>query len=199
MEGIERLRASVEIYGLATSVCGTTILCLALGDGDTYPGVTFGMGCDLDPDLALRQAILELGQTGPALRRMMRANTLVAPPTPNAVREMIDHAAYYFPHDRAAVFDRLRGNDARQLLGELPRGSARSLANCALELKDAGVRVALVDVTSANVATSPFCVARAISSNLQPISYGYGLDRKPVKRVSRMELAAEIPPINPIW
>ena len=112
LDGIERLGASVEIYSLPTSVCGTTILCLALGDGDTYPGVTFGLGCDLDADLALRQAILELGQTGPTLRRMMRAHTLVAPPNPNAVREMLDHAAYDFPHDRAAVFDRLRGTAA---------------------------------------------------------------------------------------
>ena len=101
--------------------------------------------------------------------------------------------------ERAVAFNRLRGTDAPLLLAELPRGSARSLANCALELQRAGVRVALVDVTSADVASSPFCVVRAISPDLQTISYGYGMDRTPVARVSRMKLAPDVPPINPIW
>src|SRR4030095_6732146 len=39
VEGIEGLGAKVEIYLLPTSACGTTILCLAFGDGDRYPGV----------------------------------------------------------------------------------------------------------------------------------------------------------------
>ena len=199
LDGLERQDARIEIYSLPTSVCGTTILCLALGKRDTYPGVTFGLGCDLDANLAVRQAILELGQTGPYLQRMMQSKQLVTARDPTSVSEMLDHAAYYFPHERAAVFDRLRGTAAPLLLSDLPGGSARSLSNCASELDAAGVRVALVDVTSADVATGPFHVVRAVSNNLQPISYGYGLDRRPVDRLRRMGLAAEIPPINPIW
>ena len=61
-------------------------------------------------------------------------------------------------------------------------------------LEDAGVRVALVDVTSADVATGPFSVMRAVSPDLQPIWFGHGLER-----IHKLEIATDVPPINPIW
>jgi ribosomal protein S12 methylthiotransferase accessory factor len=198
LDGIEQLGAAIEIYLLPTSTCGTTILCLARGDGVHYPGATIGLGADLDPRSALRQAILELGQTGPHLRRLMQSKMVAAPAKPNDVHEMLDHAAFYFPSERAKAFDRLRRRGAPLKLASLkPR--PRSLAQCAAALTGAGVRVALVDVTSPDVATGPFRVIRAVSPDLQPISYGYGLDFQPVERVRRLGLAANIPPIHPIW
>src|SRR6185369_7230392 len=194
LEGIEVLGATVEVYRLPGSVIGTTVLCLALGDGDAYPGVTFGLGCDLDPRVALRQAVLELGQTGPYLRRMMRSGRLKPAEDPSGVREMLDHAAYYFPKDRASAFDRLRSKETVSLR-DLKSVARRSLEDCAAALGEAGVRVALVDVTSADVATGPFSVMRAVSPDLQPIWYGYGLDRIHHK----LKIANDVPPINPIW
>ena len=200
LEGLEALGATVEVYLLQTSVCGVTVLCLGLGDGEEYPGATIGLGADLDSRAALRQAVLELGQTGPFLQRMMCSGVLAVPDGPSAVREMLQHAAYYFPRERATAFDRLRSNDAPLALRDLPEGvSNRSLASCASELNAAGVRVALVDITSADVATGPFAVVRAISPDLQPISYGYGLESQPVERIRIRGLASEIPPIHPIW
>ena len=194
LEGIEVLGATVEVYRLPASVIGTTMLCLAFGDGDQYPGVTFGLGCDLDPRAALRQAVLELGQTGPYLRRMMRLKVLKPAADPSGVREMLDHAAYYFPKERASAFDRLRSQETVSLR-ELKSVATRSLRDCAAALGEAGVRVALVDVTSADVATGPFSVMRAVSPDLQPIWYGYGLDRIHHK----LKIADDVPPINPIW
>ncbi len=194
LEGIEVFGATVEVYTLPTSVIGTTVLCLALGDGDQYPGVTFGLGCDLDPRAALRQAVLELGQTGPYLRRMMRSGVLTAADDPSGVRQMLDHAAYYFPKERAAAFDRLRSDTTPVLFGDLKSVTNRSLQDCALALDQAAVRVALVDVTSADVATGPFSVMRAVSPDLQPIWYGYGLER-----IHKLQIASDVPPINPIW
>jgi len=183
---------------LPVTVVGTTVLCLALGDGDRYPGVTFGLGCDLDPRAALRQAVLELGQTGPYLRRMMRTGALTAAADPSGVRAMLDHASYYFPKERAPSFDRLRSKETVSLR-ELKSVAARSLQDCVAALNEAEVRVALVDVSSADVATGPFSVMRAVSPDLQPIWYGYGLERTPVERVRKLGIAADIPPINPIW
>jgi thiazole/oxazole-forming peptide maturase SagD family component len=199
LEGIEALGATVEIYTLPTSVIGTTVLCLALGDGDQYPGVTFGLGSDLQPELALRQAVLELGQTGPYLRRMMRSKILATPNDPSCVREMLDHAAYYFPADRASAFDSLRTGETSVRLSDLDSITNRSLNDCVSALKQAGVRVALIDVTSADVATGPFHVMRAVSPDLQPIWYGYGLERNPTERIRKLGIASNIPPINPIW
>jgi ribosomal protein S12 methylthiotransferase accessory factor len=58
--------------------------------------------------------------------------------------------------------------------------------------------VALVDVTSADLAPGPFRVVRAVSPDLSPLSYGYGIDRLPVKRI-RTRLQGVQPPIHPIW
>jgi ribosomal protein S12 methylthiotransferase accessory factor len=194
LEGIEALGATVEVYKLLTSRIGTTVLCLALGDGEQYPGVTFGLGCDLDPRTALRQAVLELGQTGPYLRRMMRSGVLTAAEDPSGVRQMLDHASYYFPKERATAFDRLRSDTTTVLLEDLKSVAERSLEDCAAALDEAGVRVAVVDVTSADVATGPFSVMRAVSPDLQPIWYGYGLER-----INKLKVARDVPPINPIW
>ena len=200
LEGVVALGAEVEIYLLPTSACGTTALCLALGDGEQYPGATIGLGTDLDPRLAIRQAILELGQTGPHLRRLMRSSQITAPARPALVKEMLDHAAYYFPAKRAAAFDWLRHRAAPIALRHLPRKTVkRSLAKCAAELHAARIRVALVDVTSPDVATGPFRVVRALSPDLQPISYGYGLDYQPAERLRRRGLASAVPAIHPIW
>jgi ribosomal protein S12 methylthiotransferase accessory factor len=199
LDGIEALGAGVEFYVLP-SACGTVALGLALGNGRQYPGVTIGLGADLDPLSAIRQAILELAQTGPYLRRMMRSGTLTAPDKPHQVREMLDHAAFYFPVERATAFDRLRSSQAPIALGDLVQGAPnRSLENCASRLGAAGVRVALTDVTSPDVATGPFRVVRAVSPDLQNISYGYGFDRPPVERIRARGLASEIPAIHPIW
>jgi hypothetical protein len=145
---------------------------------------------------------LELAQTGPHLRRMMHSKRLAVPETPQAVREMLDHAAYYFPAGRAAAFDRFR-NGGRTLrlrdLAQCEPASARSLESCASGLRTSGIRVALVDVTSPDVFVGPFRVVRAVSPDLQPISYGYGLDYEPVERLRLHGLAAEIPPVHPIW
>src|SRR6185295_6229109 len=200
LASLETLGPAIELYVLPTSACGTTVLCLALGDGDQYPGVTIGLGADLDPRSALLQAMLELAQTGPHLQRMMRSQRLPVPEGPGSVRDMLHHASYYFPAARAAAFERLRGGGPPIALRALAAGAPeRSLASCSAALDAAGVRVALVDVTSPDVATGPFRVVRAVSPDLQPISYGYGIERLPVERVRARGLAAEIPPIHPIW
>jgi thiazole/oxazole-forming peptide maturase SagD family component len=199
LAGVEALGAQIELLVLSTSVCGTTALCLALGDGERYPGVTIGLGADLDPRAAIRQAILELAQTGPHLRRLMRSRALRVPEHPWDVREMIQHAVFYFPKERAVAFDRLRRGAPPVALRDLAPGPAqRSLASCAAALAAANIRVALIDVTSPDVATGPFRVVRAVSPDLQPISYGHGLDPRPVERI-RARLASPAPPIHPLW
>jgi ribosomal protein S12 methylthiotransferase accessory factor len=202
LETVELLGASIELYRLPNCTLGTAVLCLALGDGTEYPGATIGLSADLDPRRAVRQAILELAQTGPHLRRMMRSQYLTVPKTPQAVRDMIDHAAYYFPAEPAFAFERIRNKQVklalRDLLASTPTPE-RSIAGCASALESAGIRIAIVDVTSPDLLIGPFRVVRAISPDLQPISYGYGLDFEPVHRVRMKGISPNLPPIHPIW
>jgi ribosomal protein S12 methylthiotransferase accessory factor len=199
-ERIESLGAAVEVYLLPASVCGTVALSLAVGDGVTWPGVTIGLAADLDPRIALRQALLELGQTGPYLRELLPSGTVRAPEREADVRTMLDHAAYYFPAGRTTAFARLRASHATVRFEQLAAWDGeRSLEACTVALERAGIRVALVDVTAPDVATGPFRVVRAVSPDLQPISYGYGFERVPVERIRDRVRRVDRPAIHPIW
>jgi ribosomal protein S12 methylthiotransferase accessory factor len=218
VKGIQALGATVELI-LLPSISGyPTALCLAFGDGINWPGVTLGLGTDPNVHAAVRQAILELGQTGPYLRRLMQNQACTVPAAAQDVRQMLDHASYYFPAARASAFDYLRRNWSPGSLAGYPVGHSkdypqpfsadrsqapeRSLSACSRALAASGVRVALVDVTSSEIATTPFRVMRAISPDLQGISFGYGLDREPVPRLVALgtlgEAASDLE-IAPIW
>jgi ribosomal protein S12 methylthiotransferase accessory factor len=191
---------SVELYLLPNHTLGFTVLALALGDGLTWPGAWIGLGCDVLAVSAVRQAILELGQSASFLAQGCRTGSIPVPGCPEQVHELLDHAAYYFPRERAHAFSRLRDGEGAVSMRELePRGVERSLASCAKILTASKIRVALVDVTSRDVRLSPFHVVRAISPDLQPLSYGFGLDRVPVARISQQVLSPELQTIHPVW
>lgn len=193
------LGATVQAYVLPTSVIGTTVLALAFGDGIAWPGVTIGVAAAADAHAAHRAALLELGQTGPYLRHLHRIGSCPVR-EPADVVEVIDHARYWFDPARTAdLVQRLCDDQDTVELSSLPTVSATDrLAWCAEALRERRIRVALVDVTSPDVATGPFRVVRAVSPDLQPISYGYGLDRVPVARIAH-RIIDQAPPIHPLW
>jgi ribosomal protein S12 methylthiotransferase accessory factor len=92
----------VEVYRLPASVIGTTVLCLALGDGDQYPGVTFGLGCDLDPRCSAKTGSARARTNWSIPASHDAIGSIEAAEDPSGVREMLDHAAYYFPKERAS-------------------------------------------------------------------------------------------------
>ena len=196
---LEAIGLAVELYALPTSACGTTALCLGRGDGVGLPGTTLGLAADLDPRRALLQAMLELAQTAPHLGRMMRTGALAVPREPSEVRELMHHAAYWFPRERAGAFDRLRGGGAVRAADLAAGAENRGAAGCASALAAAGVRVAVVDVSAPDVASGPFRVVRAVGPDLQPLDFGHGLERAPVERALRLGPAAPAPEIHPIW
>lgn len=199
INGIREFGAEVELV-LLLSACGyPTALCLAFGDGVNWPGVTLGLGADPDAGAAVRQAILELGQTGPYLRRLMRQKTYATPANKHQVKQMLDHASYYFPAERGSAFDYLRCANHSCSLADFPKGAERSLSACARALAMSGIRIALVEVTSPDIAMAQFHVVRAISPDLQAISFGYGLDRQPVPRLAQFNTAISRNEIVPIW
>ncbi|GLZ36886.1 TOMM precursor leader peptide-binding protein [Actinokineospora sp. NBRC 105648] len=198
IDALRAQRPSVEVYLLPTATYGTVAVALALGDGKRWPGACVGLGADRSPRAAIRTAVLELAQTGPHLAALLSERGVLVPSRPSGVREMLDHAAYYFPADRVSAFDRLRtGGTSR--LADLPEPAFdTTVADLAGQLSTAGIRVAIVDVTSPDVATGPFRVVRAVSPDLQPISYGHGNDRSLVARL-RHGQAPIRRLVHPIW
>src|SRR5262249_50725110 len=187
----------VELRRLQSAVGSPPVVCIAIGAGLRWHGVPLGLGCDPDVRIAIRQAILELGQTGPYLRRLMTTAPHLIPERASDVSEMLDHARYYFPAERAVAFDFLRDGREAGVLADLRPGATRSLAAGARVLAAAEVRVALVDITSSDV--TPFRVMRAVSPDLQSISFGYGLDRLPVPRLAALSIPTSKDDIAPIW
>ncbi|MGX7828757.1 YcaO-like family protein [Actinokineospora sp. 24-640] len=189
----------VEVHLLPTSTYGATAVALALGDGKKLPGAVLGLGADRDPRAAIRAAIMELAQSAPHLTMLLREKAHPVPERPEDVRGMLDHAAYYFRPDRVVAFDRLRcGGTTR--LADLPEtGAPASTDDLAGVLGATGIKVALVDVTSSDVATGPFRVVRAVSARLQPLSYGHGNDRAVVPRLRPRLLPDHRRPVHPVW
>lgn len=193
--------ARTELLLMTHGVAGATVLAVARGDGHSWPGATIGMATDLDPTRAARAAVLELGQTGPHLRRMMRRRALRPPSSPEKVREMLDHAAWFFRADRARDFDHLPRVDAASRAlppAEPVQPPEERLERVTDLLGAATVSVAIVDVTSADLATGPFRVVRAVSPHLQSLWFGHGNERPTVPRIRRLGPGPPAGPVHPI-
>ena len=166
--------AAVELYLLDAGTGIPTALCLGLGDGERWPAVTVALACHTDLRTAVRKAILEQGHVGPYIQRLMRESKV--PATPEEVLSLEDHALYYVKPERMGAFDFLRRpRDAHQdavILADVPPAPPPTAAGCAERLSAAGLRVAIADVTSPDVTASPFRVARALGTNMQPIHFG---------------------------
>lgn len=172
-----RRPAQVELYLLDVGLGIPTVACLAFGDGVGWPGATVALAAHANPRVALRRAVLEHSSVGVSLRRLMRAGKHPIPACPEDVHTLEDHALYYAPPDRARAFDFLRAGSAPVPLAALPEPEAIGLEDCARKLAQAGVRVAIADVTSSDVATGPFRVARALGTHMQPVDFGHRLRR----------------------
>ena len=187
--------AAVELYRLDVGTGIPTVLCLGVGDGERWPAVTVALACHADLRTAVRKAILEQGHVGPYIQRLMRESKV--PTTPDEVLSLEDHALYYVKPDRLGAFDFIRrpGKDQDAVvLAEVPPEPPPTAASCAERLAAAGLRVAIADVTSPDVTASPFRVARALGTNMQPIHFG-----ERFRRLANPRLQAHLPAqgVNP--
>jgi ribosomal protein S12 methylthiotransferase accessory factor len=175
----------VEAYLLDVGVGIPTVFCVGYGDGRSWPGVTVSLATHTDPRRAAAKAILEQAHVGPYL-----ASLLPTAKVPGSFAEVLtleDHAAYYFPPERQAAFDFLRSGGLQPVrLADLPDAGPATVRNCSTRLAAAGLRVAIVDVTSPDVAFSPFRVARAVGIDMLPIHFGSYLRRLGNPRLKKL-------------
>jgi ribosomal protein S12 methylthiotransferase accessory factor len=187
--------AEIETYLLdGTDLDVPVVMCLALGESDSkLPAVSVSLACHLDPRVAVRKAILEQGHVGPYLLRQVAERKV--PESPADVHTLDDHAAYYFTPERLPIFDFIRHSGREPIAyRDLPACDDVSVAACAARLDKAGVRVAVVDVTSPDLIESPFRVARAIGLDVQPIHFGERFRRLANPRLTKLSGGR---PLNP--
>jgi ribosomal protein S12 methylthiotransferase accessory factor len=170
---VRRRGAEIELYLLdGTEIDVPVVMCLALGDtSKSLPAVGVSLSCHLDPRVAVRKAVLEQAHVGSYLTRLVAQGKV--PATPADVQTLDDHAAYYFTPERLPIFDFIRRAERGSIAHrDLPPCGDVSIPACAARLERAGIRVAIVDVTSPDLVDSPFRVARAIGLDVQPIHFG---------------------------
>jgi ribosomal protein S12 methylthiotransferase accessory factor len=162
------------------------------GDG---PAAMVGLGCHLDPGVALLKASMEICQNRPGRVRRYRES----PPrerlnSHSDVRSVEDHGQFAAIQENLSEFDFLLQSERRVKLGELPSrtsGAVRSdLARCVAALREAGCRPVYVDVTTEDVAGNGLKVMRTLSTGLQPMHFGYAQGRLGGRRL--FELPCQI-------
>lgn len=169
----------IELYLLGGHSRHATVLCIGWGDGNHWPGVTMGLGTHASLDVALRKAVFEHSHYGLYMQRLMREGRHRDVVAPSNVRSNLDHGLLYV--------DPAWQGPVREMTADasfLPLDRARlqftqpaTLEACVSALNAAGIRAAAVDVTPADIATTPYRVVRAVASGLQPIHFGYGMQR----------------------
>jgi ribosomal protein S12 methylthiotransferase accessory factor len=169
---LEERGARLELYLVDAGVAVPTVVSVGFGDGKRWPGATVAMAAHMSPRTAIRKAIMEQGHVGPYLYRLLADGKQVIPERPEDVRSLDDHALYYFPPSRASAFAFLgKGASVRAAdLQEPEDVSPRALVE---RLCRAGRRVAIVDLTSPDLAGTPFRVARALGPDFQQIHFGH--------------------------
>jgi ribosomal protein S12 methylthiotransferase accessory factor len=195
---IGRHGTQVELYLLNVGIAIPVVACLAMGDGKHWPGVTVALGAHPSIRTAMRKAILEQGAVGPYIRRMMLSDEPI-PQTPDEVRSLNDHALYYVPVERRSIFNFLRSDTVLPIkLSDTEESGEVSMSWVTRRLTDAGVRVAIADVTSPDLEGSGFRVARALGVDVQPIDFGFSLRRLTNLRLKKLLVGEPNPYPHPL-
>lgn len=180
LDEVQRLGAQMELYLLDLDTGYPTVVCLGLGDGVSWPGVTIGLGTYADIDVALRKAVLEHGHYGLYMRRLLREGRHQHVRAPEDVVGSLDHGLYYCHADNAVGLASLRQCHVSVSITHLRKKyrDEPSVTLCVGRLLARGIRAAAVDVTTPDLTLAGLNVVRAIGTHAQPIHFGFGYERR---------------------
>jgi ribosomal protein S12 methylthiotransferase accessory factor len=167
------------LVALVTDLPLHAVMALAI-DRDRPPACVVGFGCDLDPERAAAKALFEISQLRPAVVRHI-ASESGFPAEYGDVRTIRDHSTFFASPARLGEIDFLmiprRIIPMAGLLNHATDSMAGDLALCVSALRGAGCRIAYADLTTPDVAAFPIRVVRTIATGLQPIHFGFGMER----------------------
>jgi ribosomal protein S12 methylthiotransferase accessory factor len=178
----EKFDTEVRVYNLTTDLPVYVMMGVALDKSGEGPAVLVGLGCHLDPQVAVLKSLLEVCQVHPGEVRRFKDE----PPDKRLksyeeVRTLNDHSAFLMPLERIDEFAFLFENGRRQLLEDLSNLSQGQLEadlnTCVNSLVAAGCRVAYADLTTSDIVDFGLRVVRTIATGLQPMHFGFGEER----------------------
>lgn len=183
-----RFGIKVRVFNLGTDLPIYATMALALDETGMSPAALVGLGCHLNPQVAVTKALLEICQIRPGELRRYRDE----PPANRLkhyedVRTLEDHSAFASIPERLEEFSFLLESGRQQPLTALPdrsRGGVRSdLDHCVSVLVKAGCRVFYADLTTPDIVGYPLCVVRTLATGLQPMHFGFGEERRGGRRL----------------
>lgn len=181
-EHYARFGSEIRVFNMSTDLPVYSMMAVALDQTGAGPGVVVGLGCHLDPSVAVLKSLFEICQTHFGETRRFQQH----PPgqrfkSYEDVHTLEDHSAFLSDPARLHEFDFMLKNGRRQRVEELPnrsRGDVEAdLETVVADLRAAGCRVLTTELTTPDVLPYGFRVVRTIATGLQPMHFGYGEER----------------------
>jgi ribosomal protein S12 methylthiotransferase accessory factor len=178
----QRFGVEVRVFNVSTDLPVYVMMGVALDTTGRGPAAVVGLGCHLDPSVALVKSLLEISQVRPGeMRRYLKEPPSERLKRYEDVRTLEDHSAFLSIPERLGGFDFLLGNGWKQKMAELPNLSEGSvpadLNRCLSALSERGHRVVYADLTTPDVIDYGLRVARVLATGLQPMHFGHGEER----------------------
>jgi ribosomal protein S12 methylthiotransferase accessory factor len=173
---------ALRLVALPTDQAATVVMAIA---ADPAPGAAarvIGMGCDVDPAVAVDKAAFELCQARPSMAgRLQAGDPGLRLRRYEDVRDLDDHPLFHAIPAHAEESDFLFASGWSVALADLPRpDSSTPEAALALLVERAtatGIRTAYVDITAPDIMPLGLRVVRCFAAGLQPIHFGQGEGR----------------------
>jgi ribosomal protein S12 methylthiotransferase accessory factor len=179
-------RSSIEVrlYRLPSLIPIAVMMAMAIDESGAGPAAVVGLGCHLNPAIAARKALFEVCQVRPGVKSDAGSRLK----SPADVRTLEDHAAYYASLERLIEFSFLASNESADLVDRSTGSVTGDISFCVEALGRAGCRTDYVEITAPELEDFPICVARVLVTGLQPIHFGFGMERLGGPRAPRKNL-----------
>lgn len=178
----EKFGTEIRVYNVSTDLPIYVMMAVALDKTGQGPASLVGLGCHLDPRVAVLKSLFEICQVHPGEVHRFKDK----PPGERLksyedVHTLNDHSAFLMVPERIGEYAFLFENGRRQSIEDLPNLSQGNLEldlhTCVDALVAAGCRVAYADLTTPDIVDFGYRVVRTIATGLQPMHFGFGEER----------------------
>ena len=172
----------IRAFLLPTDLPASVVMAVSFDPDPRKPAQVVGMGCHVDPGIALVKAVFEMCQGRPAEARRF----VDKPPQGRLMRyedvkTLDDHSAFAGLRERRDEFAFLWASGAVQPIQAVANPSRGDvdldLDYCVRGLRALDVRVAYADLTLPDVAPYGIHAVRVLTTELQPIYFGHDTAR----------------------
>lgn len=177
-----RFGIEVRVFNVTTNLPACVLMGLALDNTGQGPAALVGLGCHVDPGVALVKSLLEICKVRPGeKRRYLEESPSDRLKNYEDVLTPEDHRAFLSNPERIGEFDFLLRTGPRKKIEDLPhlsKGSVHEdLSACVSALSEHGYRVVYAELTTPDVIDYGLRVVRVLITGLQPMHFGYGEER----------------------